>query len=329
MDDLLAGIFLRPLRESTKIARDYHCRVAASALTCEDVNPQSITSLEHLTSLEAYQKILGHLIKRHGGTAGGQIGHIAKLLQRTARDRCNATDEQLKRMSAMLKRVWKPQTGMTERNREHLWQFEDAAAVAALVELPLRLAEEARRARSPRDALRKMELALAIDLLLMTAMRIGNLSRLDTERHIIRTRRGNHVLIAIGGQETKNAFDTEFPLPERTVGLVDSCQRYRKQALAYETTALFPGRGCGSRHPTAFGLQIKKTVKAYTGLTINPHLFRHLGAKLYLEANPGSYGVVRLMLGHQSVATTERFYTGTERIAAIRHFQNFILGCSR
>ena len=153
MDDLLAGIFLRPLRESTKVAREYHYRVAASALACENVNPLSITSFEHLTSLEAYQKILGHLIKRHGGTAGGQIGHIAKLLQRTARDRCNAADEQLKRMSAMLKRVWKPQIGMTERNRARLWQFEDAAAVIALVKLPPRLAEEARRARSPREAL--------------------------------------------------------------------------------------------------------------------------------------------------------------------------------
>ena len=160
----------------------------------------------------------------------------------------------------------------------------------------------------------------------MTAMRIGNLSRLDTERHIIRSRTSKHVLIAIGAQEAKNDFDMEFPLPERTADLLDILLNFRKQELAYETTALFPGRVCGSRHPAAFGLQIKKTVKAYTGLTINPHLFRHLGAKVYLKAHPGAYGVVRLMLCHRSMTTTERFYAGTERIAYIRHYQKFILG---
>ena len=66
-------------------------------------------------------------------------------------------------------------------------------------------------------------------------------------------------------------------------------------------------------------------VKIYTGLTINPHLFRHLGAHLYLQAHPGGYETVRLVLGHKDITTTTRFYTGPEMAAAVRHFQQTIL----
>ena len=57
-----------------------------------------------------------------------------------------------------------------------------------------------------------------------------------------------------------------------------------------------------------------------TGLIINPHLFRALGAKLYLDQNPGGYEVVRRMLGHTSLSTVINAYTGLESVSAARHF---------
>lgn len=53
---------------------------------------------------------------------------------------------------------------------------------------------------------------------------------------------------------------------------------------------------------------------------------RHLGAKLYLDANPGAYGVVRRVLGHTVMSTTVNNYTGLETDAALRHYHNVILG---
>jgi integrase len=58
----------------------------------------------------------------------------------------------------------------------------------------------------------------------------------------------------------------------------------------------------------------------YTGLKINPHLFRHIAGKLFLDVRPGQYEVVRRVLGHRSIATTTSIYTGAETRAAGQHF---------
>ena len=60
-------------------------------------------------------------------------------------------------------------------------------------------------------------------------------------------------------------------------------------------------------------------------MRVHPHLFRHIAAKLYLDANPGSYEVMRRVLGHRSIETTTAFYTGLETAAAVRHFDATIL----
>ena len=58
---------------------------------------------------------------------------------------------------------------------------------------------------------------------------------------------------------------------------------------------------------------------------MNPHLFRHATAKLYLDGNPGDYESVRQVLGHRAKETTTTFYTGLEMVRAVRHFDETIL----
>lgn len=58
---------------------------------------------------------------------------------------------------------------------------------------------------------------------------------------------------------------------------------------------------------------------------MNPHLFRHIAAKLYLGANPGGYEVMRRVLGHARMETTSRSYAGLETRNAARHFDEEIL----
>ena len=58
---------------------------------------------------------------------------------------------------------------------------------------------------------------------------------------------------------------------------------------------------------------------------MNPHLFRHAVAKIYLDAQPGNYGVVQRTLGHLSMNTTKIYYSGCETAAAVRHFDHTIL----
>jgi site-specific recombinase XerD len=103
-------------------------------------------------------------------------------------------------------------------------------------------------------------------------------------------------------------------------------REYRPHLTSAGNTALFPGTGVvGSKNQAFFGTQISRTVYAHTGLRIHPHLFRHIAAKLFLDANPGAYEVVRRVLGHRSIDTTTGFYTGLETPAAVRHFDKTIL----
>ena len=57
---------------------------------------------------------------------------------------------------------------------------------------------------------------------------------------------------------------------------------------------------------------------------MNPHLFRHAMAYVYLNANPGGYQVMRLMLGHKSLNTTVSSYSGAETKSAQAHFDKLI-----
>ena len=101
-------------------------------------------------------------------------------------------------------------------------------------------------------------------------------------------------------------------------------REYRPLLLRVPSNALFPGGGGGPKSAQTLAGQINKTVFKHTGLTVNPHLFRHIAAKLYLDRNPGDYVTVQRVLGHKSLNTTTSTYTGMETRAAGRHFVDVV-----
>jgi integrase len=57
---------------------------------------------------------------------------------------------------------------------------------------------------------------------------------------------------------------------------------------------------------------------------MTPHQFRHLAAKVHLDSHPGSYEVVRQLLGHKSLRTTTSFYAGPDTRRAGRAHADLI-----
>jgi integrase len=55
---------------------------------------------------------------------------------------------------------------------------------------------------------------------------------------------------------------------------------------------------------------IQRAVLRNVGIKITPHKFRHLAAKLHLDAYPNAHESVRQFLGHREIKTTTRFYAG-------------------
>src|SRR3974390_589983 len=193
---------------------------------------------------------------------------------------------------------------MTDKNQALLRQFDQEKNVAALLMLPQRILAEARRKTSTPPMAVMVQIALAIELLIMVPVRIGNLVALNLDKHLIRTssRGRSKVYLVIPAAEVKNATNIEAELPQSTVALLDAyLKTYRPLLLSSPSPWLFPGRNGKHKVRNALADQIQRVIARKTGLRVNPHLFRHIAAKLYLTRNPGAYGLIRLIHGHQSV----------------------------
>src|SRR5262249_6282047 len=71
-------------------------------------------------------------------------------------------------------------------------------------------------------------------------------------------------------------------------------------------------------------IAIERTVLRRIGVKITPHQFRHLAAKFALDANPGAYELVRQLLAHKNLKTTN-FYAGIDTRRAGRAHANLIM----
>jgi integrase len=64
--------------------------------------------------------------------------------------------------------------------------------------------------------------------------------------------------------------------------------------------------------------------KSRAGIVLSSHQFRHLSARVLLDAQPGGFETVRQLLGHKNEKTTVNAYAGIDSRRAARHHQNLI-----
>jgi integrase len=327
--DPLEELPFRPVNPGTLVARDHQIRMVASALVHRGRDPAALRSLADLVEIGALKEALRYLLDRRGGQSSSAIADLLSTVKAIARHWVKVTPAHLEQISALQRRLEVRSRTLTETNRTRLRQFDDPANVRALLGLPARLLALAERvpARQQHRAALLVQSAVAIELLLMAPVRIDNLAALDLDRHLLRpNRRGAGLHLVIPGTAVKNRQDLEFPLPPESIALLKCyLEGYRPVLATAAYRALFPGRDGGRKARAVLGRQISKAVFQHIGLQVHPHLFRHITAKLYLDANPGSYEVVRRVLGHRSIETTTSYYTGLETAAAVRHFDATIL----
>jgi integrase len=320
---------MKPLKPRTIKSRLYRLRQIVSALVIQGMPIDEITSLSAFTQVEAAKTALRFYLKRANDQTTSQVHGLAILIKTLAKHWVCVDEEHLEKLKELCSRVDPKFKGLTEKNKLRLRQFDDPRNVRLLLNFPQQQVVRIQRDdRGLRNQAVAVQIALAVEILLMAPMRAANLVNINIERHIQRSRNGQAgvVHIVIPGSEVKNGDDLEYELPQETVELLDVYLKHYHPRLADgDCPWLFPGKGNGSKTRELFGDQISKHVFKATGLSINLHLFRHISAKLYLDNNPGGYEVVRRHLGHRSTETTLRFYSGTEQAAASRHFDATIL----
>ena len=304
----------KPAKANTlRLYRD-QLRLAANALVERGRGPNDISYLHDLVQPEAFKDIMRQLLAEHDGAGSFWTDGIIKTLLMIAKRWCRVSHDGLNELRRLARAVPKPEAGLTPKNRAALRQFDDEQNLARLLHLPERLFREAMRENpSTLRAARKAQIATTIEFLLYCPIRIGNLLSLQLDRQILRPN-GAHgpAYLCLEPEEVKNERRIDFELPQSLSKMLATYVERFLPLFGDHDGRLFVTPGGKRKSGGAFGTQLSRIIRDRTGLQLTAHQFRHLAAKLFLDAHPGGYESLRQLLGHRSIKTTIRSYAGVE-----------------
>jgi integrase len=325
-DPLAEGARSRALGAQTlRLQRD-HIHSAASAAAAAGVRLERLTSLACLVEPETFRTLLRHRWQEDGRKLSAYTHGIAITLIAIALEWVKAPAESIATLKALRGKLGTLPSGLTPKNQALLRTLDDPRLLVDLVQLPDQVWHAARRRGSKRSFV-DLQSALAIDLLIRVPLRIQNLASLKFGTHL-HWPQGRHrpALLTIGGIETKNKVRLEFEIP---TALADRLRVFREEIapmiIGKQPETIFVTWEGKPKRSAAVQIAIQKTVLRYLGVKITPHQFRHLAAKIILDANPGAYELIRQLLGHTSLRTTTSFYAGVDTRRAGRAHADLLM----
>jgi integrase len=318
----------RPLAPKTRHLRREYIHSAVSAAIAAGIDATQLTSLATLVSPDTFRAALGQRWKQDGRKLTAYTHGIAGTLVAVAAEWVKVPVETLTTLKALRRKLGNLPSGLTTKNQALLRKFDDPRLMERLIALPDKLWRRARRdlAHSRRPFI-DLQSALAIDFLIHVPLRMENLSALTFYVHLHWPQgRGRAAQVVFAGDETKNEIQLEFEVP---AALADRFHTYHNEIVPTVTgkrpDAVFVTWTGKPRGQATITDAIEKTILKNLGVRLTPHQFRHLVAKIILDANPGAYELVRQMLGHKNTKTTTNFYAGIDTRRAGRAHADLVM----
>ena len=208
---------------------------------------------------------------------------------------------------------------------------------SALFELGCDLMARAEAAceSAPLDRASLFRDGLLIALLAARPMRMGNLVAIQIARHLVPA--GGEYWLLFTAAETKQHRPLEFTVP---VAIVPQLERY---LAVHRPLLLTSGTGqdkAARSHldPAYLWISRKRnqwsdgaiydSVVGHTrtrfGFAINPHLFRDCAATSIAIEDPDNVAMIMAILGHSSLAISERHYIAANSMQAMRTYHGHI-----
>ena len=297
----------------------------ASILVHAGIPILEIDGLAALVAPKRAELGLRRMLDRNGGHTSRGIDQIATILKLVGRRFIRVSEAEQKALNRLAQRLgFRRQPGMTTKNRDRLRSLQDPATLRCLLDLPHELFTRAETHADTQAAALEREDGLALAILLIAPIRRKNLSTIHLDRNLQRA--GDAMYLVFPPDEVKNGQPIEFELLPAIASMIDRHLATRSPKLCPSHTPwLFPRRdGTTSMHPDGLSKRIRTRLRRELGLDINPHLFRHLSAKLLLDAHPGAYEAVRHLLGHARLSSTLNAYIGLETATAARLFADAV-----
>jgi hypothetical protein len=152
-------------------------------------------------------------------------------------------------------------SGLTDKNLSLIRHVLTPGTWASVVSLPWHLMRRAQEANlhAPTKAAVLAQLAVAVGILTVAPVRLGNLTTIDLVRNLIRPgRAGTALWLVFPEHDVKNRIRLEFPLSAHLTALIDEYTRDHLPALlrGRNGSYLFPGLERGHRKsPNAFNVR--------------------------------------------------------------------------
>lgn len=266
---------------------------------------------------------------RAGNRNSAFVRNMAVALLSVARHwlRLAPESEPMRALKGIAAKVSRLPAGLTVRNQQLLRQLRDPAVQARLLEVPAMLAHQARTARlSLARRVQRLQIALAIELLLVAPIRLQNLSSLQFNKQLIwPTGPGGSLFIVLQDEETKNAEPLEYELTPAAKALLEEYrERYRVLLEPGASAWLFIRAGGLPMSAAALRDGITKAIRREVGIHMVPHQFRHFAAQTMLSAFPAGYPIVQDLLGHKNLKTTASFYSRRRSREAGKVYQQIL-----
>jgi integrase len=302
---------------------------AVSALIKSGAKPEKITSLADLVEVENFKGILRQRLADTEGQRKSFDHYLARALIRIAREWVKVDSEALQKLKKVASKLPAPsRIDLTPKNKEFLRQFDDPEVLRRLRFLPEKLWREVKNETAIRPNFRtlaKAQAALAIGLPLYIPIRPENVLELEFDKHIfLKTGPGAVSTLEVNADEVKNEAPIAFDIPDHLVRmLIEYRDRIAPAHIGRRPVRLFVHPDDTPKAQSTVAYLVKTYAKNRAGITLTPHQFRHLAAKIILDANPGNHRGVQESLGHKSPKSAG-VYRGLNTRRAGRHHQFLI-----
>jgi integrase len=318
---------LRPLASQTLQLRRDQIHAGITALVESGINLATVTSLAALVTPDALKRILRRRLEASQGRINTFNHAMAKALVQIAREWVKVDAASLSELNRLANKMPAPLAGLTDKNKRFLRQFDDPAVMQRLHMLAGKLWDEVKREQNPNSGtLAKAQVAVALALLTYMPIRPKNLAALTFDIHLFMRSEARAIsTVEIAGCEVKNRTELAFDIPSHVAKLLIAYRdRIVPKITGHRPQRLFVNRDGTAKHQKTVSDLIIRYVKRRAGINLTPHQFRHLNAKIILDAEPGSFELVKQLLGHTNLKTTVSAYAGIDSRRAGRHHQRLV-----